>query len=488
MAIEHASSQQLPLSCPASSRRFALCLSERRILLLVVDLVMLSLALFAALRLRIPGVFLGHATTAQFVAARLEWWLLLGVLWFAFAAVAGCYDLRRAARAVEGAVHAAGCALAVSALYLVVPVISAPLTRSRLGWSVFALLAALGVAGWRALYARFLASHIFSRRILIVGAGFSARALAAAIDDLGPGSGVTVVGLVDDDPAKQNLHLGQVPVLGRCRRLADLCAHSGVDEIVVAITHPGQIQPHTVEALVRCWEAGVQIVPMSLYYEDLQGALPVEHIGANLFALVDRNGAIVTRLWDAARRLIDLVAAAIGLLILAPFLPFIALAIRLDSRGPIFYQQVRVGLGGRSFIVHKFRSMVPDAERDGAQWSQESDPRVTRVGRWLRKTRLDETPQLWNLLNGTMSLIGPRPERPEFVDDLAQLLPYYRIRHSIKPGITGWAQVCYRYGNSVDDAKRKLEYDLYYIKRRGPVLDILIFLRTIRVVLQMQGT
>ena len=181
-------------------------------------------------------------------------------------------------------------------------------------------------------------------------------------------------------------------------------------------------------------------------------------------------------------------AAAIGLLILAPFLPFIALAIRLDSRGPIFYQQVRVGLGGRSFIVHKFRSMIPDAERDGAQWSQESDPRVTRVGRWLRKTRLDETPQLWNLLNGTMSLIGPRPERPEFVDDLAQLLPYYRIRHSIKPGITGWAQVCYRYDNSVDDAKRKLEYDLYYIKRRGPVLDILIFLRTIRVVLQMQGT
>jgi exopolysaccharide biosynthesis polyprenyl glycosylphosphotransferase len=488
MATEHVSSHPLSLSRPATSRRLGLYLSERRLLLLVGDLAMLSLALLAALRLRIPYLALAHTSARQLVAARPEWWLLLGVLWVAIAAIAGCYDLRRAARIGEGAVHTAGCALVVSALYLVVPVISAPLTRSRLAWFLFAGLASVAVAGWRAFYAWVLASHTFSRRVLIVGAGQSAGLLARAIDDLGPSSGITVVGLVDDDPAKRTLRLGQASVLGRCPTLTALCAEIAVDEVVVAITDPGRIRPETVETLVRCWEAGVHIVPMSLYYEELQGALPIDHIGANLFALIDRNGAVVTRLWDAARRLLDIVAGAVGLLLLIPFLPLIALAIYLDNPGPIFYQQIRVGRGGRPFVVTKFRSMVPDAERDGAQWSQESDPRVTRVGRWLRKTRLDETPQLWNLLNGTMSLIGPRPERPEFVDDLAELLPYYRIRHSVKPGITGWAQVCYRYGNSVDDAKRKLEYDLYYIKRRGPVLDVLILLRTIRVVLQMQGT
>ena len=193
-------------------------------------------------------------------------------------------------------------------------------------------------------------------------------------------------------------------------------------------------------------------------------------------------------LWALIRRLLDLAVATVGLLITLILLPLLALLIYVDSRGPIFYRQQRVGLGGELFWIYKLRSMVPDAESGDAVWATEDDPRITRMGRLMRRARIDEWPQFWNLLVGNMSLIGPRPERPEFVRQLAAQLPYYAIRHSIKPGLTGWAQVRYRYGNTVADAMMKLEFDLYYVKHRGPVLDAAILLSSIRVVLTMAGT
>jgi lipopolysaccharide/colanic/teichoic acid biosynthesis glycosyltransferase len=175
----------------------------------------------------------------------------------------------------------------------------------------------------------------------------------------------------------------------------------------------------------------------------------------------------------------DLIAAAIGLLLTLPIWPLIALLIRLESRGPTIYRQDRVGLHGRIFNICKFRTMRVDAERHGARWARENDDRVTRVGRFLRRSRLDELPQLWNILRGDMSLVGPRPERPEFVAKLAELIPHYRQRHLIKPGLTGWAQIRFHYGSSVADAQRKLCYDLYYLKHRSIDLDTAIIIRTI---------
>jgi lipopolysaccharide/colanic/teichoic acid biosynthesis glycosyltransferase len=228
---------------------------------------------------------------------------------------------------------------------------------------------------------------------------------------------------------------------------------------------------------------------MPALYERLLGRVPVEHVGRNVQAVlpVDERGA-TERVYWLAKRLIDIVLSAVGLDVLALLIPLVALANAIFSRGPLFYRQVRVGRGGKNFAVVKFRTMRPDAEQDtGAVWAQAGDVRVTPAGRWLRKTRLDELPQVLNVLRGEMSLIGPRPERPEFVDDLARQIPFYRARLSAKPGLTGWAQVRFGYGNSVDDARTKLEYDLYYVRHASFNLDALIVLKTIGVMLRLQG-
>jgi len=185
-----------------------------------------------------------------------------------------------------------------------------------------------------------------------------------------------------------------------------------------------------------------------------------------------------------ARRVVSLIASCILLLAVLPFLPLIALAIKLDSAGPVFYQQERVGRFGKPFSVFKFRTMRSDAEATtGPTWADETDPRITRVGRWLRRTRVDEIPQLWNVFRGEMGFVGPRPERPEFVEWLIREIPYFNFRHMIRPGITGWAQVCYQYGASLEEAKEKLKYDLYYTKNMSLGLDLVIILRSIKIVL-----
>jgi len=216
--------------------------------------------------------------------------------------------------------------------------------------------------------------------------------------------------------------------------------------------------------------------------------VPVEHAGRNLHVVLPVSPPAGQRLYVAAWRGLEIalsVAGCAGMLCLAPL---VWLANALTSRGPLFYRQERVGKGGRPFEVIKFRSMVPDAEQAcGAVWSCEGDARITPVGRFLRRTRLDEVPQFWNVLRGEMSLIGPRPERPGFVEELAASIPFYRVRHAVKPGITGWAQVRYAYGASVADALIKLQYDLYYIKHQGPYLDLSILIKSVQVVLGMRG-
>jgi len=221
--------------------------------------------------------------------------------------------------------------------------------------------------------------------------------------------------------------------------------------------------------------------------EGVLGRIPLELAAQDRW--FDRLGQIrpVSATYQQTKRLLDLLfVAGVGLIVL-PAVPLIALAIVLDSRGPVLYSQQRIGLGGRPFRIYKFRTMRQDAERDGAVWAAPADPRVTRVGRFMRLTRVDELPQIWNVLKGEMSVVGPRPERPEFTARLAKEILGYDLRHSVKPGLTGWAQVCYRYTNSVRDTKAKVEYDLYYVKHLSTAMDIRILFRTIKVVLGMKG-
>ncbi len=478
---------ELPLR-RTRTRLGALHVSERRILLMVGDLLAISAALGIAVWVRIPGLSEAYANWRLLFIVELRWWLLLWGLWVPLSIAAGCYDLRLAASVTSSSVYTSACALAVAVLYFLVPWVSAPLTMSRLTWLIFALLSAASVTLWRTFFAAFLTRKAFTRRALIVGASEAGQAMAVAVDNAGDASGIDLVGFIDDDSTSWGKRVRGRPILAGSEQLLALTRGLEIDELVVAADGSRAISQDMFRALVRSWELGVDVLSMSLFFEEVMGAIPVDHIGRNLFALVDSHRGFELRIWGWLRRLVDIVVGAMGLALLGLFLPVIAMGIWLDCRGPIFYWQERVGRGGHTFRLYKFRSMIPNAEKDGAVWCKPGDSRITRVGRLLRSSRVDELPQLWNVLKGDMTLIGPRPERPEFVRELGELLPYYAIRHSIKPGITGWAQVRYHYGSSVDDATEKLQYDLYYVKRRGPVLDALIVLLTLRVVATMQGT
>jgi lipopolysaccharide/colanic/teichoic acid biosynthesis glycosyltransferase len=227
---------------------------------------------------------------------------------------------------------------------------------------------------------------------------------------------------------------------------------------------------------------------MPVMYEALTGRVPVEHVGRHWYVSLPVGATPPGRFYTAVTRTGDILFALLGLLLLAVVAPFVWLGNRLWSPGPLLYSQVRVGRAGSLYRIVKFRTMVPDAEKQtGAVWAKDRDPRITSFGNLLRRSRLDELPQVWNILRGEMGLIGPRPERPEFVAQLAEQIPFYRSRHAVKPGLTGWAQVRYRYGASVEDALIKLQYDLYYIKYQSLWLNLLILYKTVRVVIGMQG-
>jgi sugar transferase (PEP-CTERM system associated) len=259
----------------------------------------------------------------------------------------------------------------------------------------------------------------------------------------------------------------------------------GVSEIIVAVREQrGGVLP--LRALLECRLKGVRVTDLARFFERVHGKVPIELLKASW--LIYGDGYRQGWLRSVVKRTFDVIVAALLLIMSLPVLAFTAVLIALETSGSIIYRQTRVGHCGKNFTVLKFRSMTPDAEKEGnPAWATINDARVTRVGRFMRRTRIDELPQLINVLKGEMSFVGPRPERPEFVEMLTQQIPFYAVRHSVKPGITGWAQVRYSYGATVEQAVRKLEYDLYYVKNHTLVLDLLILLETVRVVLLGEG-
>ena len=265
--------------------------------------------------------------------------------------------------------------------------------------------------------------------------------------------------------------------------LAQIARASNVNEVVVAVSDRRGLP---LEELLECKLAGINVVDALTFWEKEAGLVDIDTVGAGW--LTFEAGFLVNQPRRVMKRVIDVVVSTVFLIAVLPVCLITALAIRLESKGPIFYLQERVGLNGKVFKVVKFRSMRADAEKDGPQWAKAGDNRVTRVGAFIRLTRIDEIPQILNVLRGDMSFIGPRPERPFFVDQLRKEIPYFDLRHKVRPGITGWAQINYPYGASVEDAKSKLSYDLYYIKRNDLVMDLVILLQTVRVVLFAHGS
>jgi exopolysaccharide biosynthesis polyprenyl glycosylphosphotransferase len=482
---------------PASSRahstqpqRFCLHFSERRVLLAVGDLIVLNVALLVSLYLR-PQIVLANPP----LLTLLLWGVVISLFWFAPALWLNVYDLQMAATPLASTARASSAMLITTVIFLLAPRITPSLPHSRLELLTLPMLATAGIVAWRFGYARVLAQPAFSQRALVIGAGAAGMHLAQTLASLGgrstnyaAGTGYRIVGFVDDDPQKAYRLICGAAVLGTRADLVQLVRQLRPDEIVVAITHQDQIHDDLFRAILQCRALGVPVTTMASVYERLTGRVTVTAAGHDLNVVLPLETPVHLRLYLLLRRLLDILAALGGCLAVGAIVPFVWLGNRLTAPGDLFYRQERVGKGGKVFAIVKFRSMVMHAERySGAVWASEHDPRITPLGRILRKTRIDELPQFWNVLCGDMSLIGPRPERPFFVDQLNTRIPFYCTRHAVAPGLTGWAQVMYRYGASVDDALMKLKYDLYYIKHQGPYLDLLIVLKTVRVVLGLMG-
>ncbi len=414
-----------------------------------------------------------------------EWpkWLLIPLVAQICLYYTDLYDLRVISDRRElfvRAVHALGAtSFLLAALYYWFP-------ELVIGRGVF-ILAALCVItlvlGWRVVF-EWANRHVAPReRLLLVGTNEGAVRLARELYER-RNLGVEIVGFIDPDPSRVGVPVLNPGVVGTIEDIPTVARSLGVDRVVVSLSDARGKLP--MDKLLEMRLDGVAFDHLASVYEEYTGKIAIENLRPSwlIFAPGFRKG----RLLQASKRTVDLTASALGLLLAAPLMLLVALAVRLTSRGPVFYHQRRVGQHGLVFVLHKFRSMRADAEAEtGAVWATSGDARVTPIGRFLRKTRLDELPQLWNVFRGDMSLVGPRPERPEFVLGLTKDIPFYGQRHIVKPGVTGWAQVSYAYADSVEGTLEKLQYDLFYIKNLSLTLDLFILFKTIKTVLTRRG-
>jgi sugar transferase (PEP-CTERM system associated) len=340
------------------------------------------------------------------------------------------------------------------------------------------------LAVWHILLRTYFGIRANRKRILIMGTGQLARRVASEILRR-PEIGMVVCGFAGDDPDLVGVSIVNPKVLGLGDDIHRLVEENKVDKVVVALQdRRGRLPIHKLLSLKT---HGVEVEEATGLYEQLTGKIALENLKPSW--MIFNDGFEVSRTMLLQKQLISFAVSLVLLLLSLPLLPLIALMIKLDSAGPVFHGQERVGHDGKTFTLWKFRSMRQDAELEtGPVWAGPEDRRVTRVGKYLRRTRLDEIPQLFSVLKGEMSLVGPRPERPHFVKQLTEVIPFYNLRHSVKPGITGWAQINYRYGSSVEDAIEKLQYDLFYIKNMSWLLDTIIIFNTIKTVLVDKGS
>lgn len=366
----------------------------------------------------------------------------------------------------------------VSAMFYLIP--AADIGRANLGLA--SVVALGGVLLVRVLFFRITDVGLPKRRVLVVGNGAEAEQIIRFLHEGNRGRNVQYAGLypvvAEREATDQQRRINHAQLRRTVRDLR-------VSEIVIAVRdRRGGVLP--LRQLLDCKLQGVRVMDLASFYERELGLLQVDQLRASWLIFGEGFNQGIVR--DVVKRIFDVLVSLIILAVTLPVLLLGMLAVVLDSRGPLFYRQERVGQGGKRFSIYKLRSMRVDAEKDGQpRWAVQNDARITRVGRFLRKTRIDELPQVYNVLRGDMSFVGPRPERAFFVDQLIEQIPYYDVRHSIKPGVTGWSQVRYPYGASVDDALAKLQYDLYYVKNHSLFLDLLILVETLQVVLLGKG-
>lgn len=445
-------------------------------ILAAVEFLVLIFAIYAGIALR----FLGDPVAVPSGGTIWPIAVTFALVFFLALAAMGLYQ-RRFRHGTAGMVLRLAAAIvlggmAISVLYYLVPAIFV----GRGATAISVLVAFVLLLVIRYIFIRTIDQDTLKRRVLVLGAGQQAQQISQQLRRRTDRRGFLVVGYVhvrgEHDVVEENLILRpDVPLLTLVKRLQ-------VDEIVIAVGDRRR-KSFPVHELLDCKLSGVDVIDLLGFYEREVGKIKLDALNPSW--LIFSDGFNQSLWFSIEKRLFDILVSLLLLFVVWPAMVLTALAIKLEEgfRGPILYRQVRVGRHWKLFNVYKFRSMRVDAEKNGAQWAQKNDPRLTHVGEFIRKVRLDELPQIFNVLKGDMSFVGPRPERPEFVTNLTDQIPYYAERHRVKPGITGWAQVCYPYGASEKDSLEKLQYDLYYIKNYTLFLDFVVILQTAHEVL-----
>jgi exopolysaccharide biosynthesis polyprenyl glycosylphosphotransferase len=456
---------------------------ERRIILVTGDLILTMVAMVAALAVwAIRDNYLDFSF--EFLRERPPmWFFLLPIIWISL--MSELYDVRRASRrsdTVRGIMIAAVVSLA---LYLVVFFLSPRGSLPRFGVLGFIVSAFVLTMVWRMTYINVFTAPQFMRRVLIVGAGRAGTTLSKIVNELWPPP-FFLVGYIDDDQEKQGIQLENHPVLGGCANLMEIVQSQNVTDIVFAIS--GEMSSDMFQVLMQAEEQGIEVTTMPMIYEELLGRVPIYLLHSDWLLRSFLDDVHTGQLFEMGKRTMDILGGLVGTLLFLVMFPIVGLLILLDNGFPILYKQNRLGKSGQHYKIIKFRTMHNDAEADGkATPATENDNRVTGVGRFLRKTHLDEVPQFFNVLNGDMSLVGPRAERIEMLEEWQRQLPFYRARLLVRPGLTGWAQINQKYASTLEQTAVKLEYDLYYIKHRSLVLDLSILLQTVGTVIGFRG-
>lgn len=461
-----------------SKNRIHFQVSERKLLLRVMDMVVVVLGLYML------DLFFDHA----YLKINWENRVAIGVLLVylgVFGTVFEAYDLQKSSR-LDITFQTVVLTVSTSVLiYFLTPVLTPFLPDKRLQIVYFYVTIIAFVMLWRTAYTTLITSPRFSKNVLLIGEIAYVESFVTALRTSDPY--YRIIGFVNCKPVKKNRIPSETIKEFRADSLLQTIEDENIVEIVVVSYDSDTITSGIYNDLMILLERGFTIREYSQVYEEIMHCVPIQFVGKDFYKYFPFSRSNQNTLYLFFHRLFDIVISLIGILCGLLILPFILIGNLLGNRGPLLYTQQRVGKNGKIFNIIKLRSMIVNAETNGAKWAKANDVRITRFGKFLRRTRIDEIPQFINVLKGEMSLIGPRPERPFFVNELAKSIPYYETRHIIKPGLTGWAQVKTRYGSSIEESHIKLQYDLFYIKHRSVFLDLNIIVKTISTVLYYRG-
>jgi exopolysaccharide biosynthesis polyprenyl glycosylphosphotransferase len=461
-----------------SNKKIHFEVSERKILLKVFDVIFVLISLYV-----VSYVFSFRYFT--FSTTNYYWTIVLAIYLHVFGSVFEMYNLQVASNQFQIIKSIILTTSTTVLIYLLTPIYTPVLPSNRLQIIFFFLAIFLSLLMWRIFYVKFLASHRFVKNAILVCDQEQLKELVFALENADPH--YKIIGFVNSDgDADLKVKFGSVKNI-KPNDLEQFVRKKSISEIVIASQKTEGITVALYNQLIHLLENGFIIREYTQVYETITQRIPVQYVSRDFYRYFPFSRSNQNHLYLLATRIAEILFSLIGLSVGLVFFPIIFIGNLIGNRGPLFYTQERVGKNGAVFKIYKYRTMVKNAEANGAVFTTINDSRITPFGKFLRKTRLDEFPQFINILNGDMAIIGPRPERPVFVNEIAEVMPFYETRHVIKPGLTGWAQVNYAYGDSIDDSLMKLQYDLYYIKHRSIFLDINIIIKTFSTVLFYRG-